>query len=109
MAAGKCSLYTSTFAHEEAVRNILKKAPDKFADLSMLMQQVDILPEPHPQWVIRAAQLPLAAKDAPVLAAALQGRYFCHRRLTRFRQSVRSGIGRGKFLTPADSLEAVGR
>ena len=44
-AAGKCSLCTSAFAHEEAVRNIQKKAPEKLADLIVLMKQVAILPE----------------------------------------------------------------
>lgn len=72
--AGKCALCTSAFAHEEAVRNIQKKVPDKLVELTTLRQQIDILPEPHPQWVTRAGQLPLARKDAPVLAAALQGK-----------------------------------
>jgi predicted nucleic acid-binding protein len=108
-AAGKCALCTSAFAHEEAVRNIRKKAPDKLADLSMLMQQVKILPEPHPKWVTWAAGLPLVWKDSPVLAAALQEkvdifvtgdrRDFAH----LFGQVV-EGV---KILTPADALEAV--
>jgi predicted nucleic acid-binding protein len=63
-AVGKCSLCTSVFAHEEAVRNMRKKAPDKLADMTMRMQQVVILSEPHPKWVILAERLPLAAKDA---------------------------------------------
>ena len=71
---GKCALCTSAFAHEEAIRNIQKKAPYRLAELTALMEQVDILPEPHPQLVIKAVRLPLAEKDAPVLAAALQGK-----------------------------------
>ena len=37
--AGKCTLCTSAFAHEEAVKNIRKKAPDKLADLTTLMKR----------------------------------------------------------------------
>lgn len=108
--AGKCALCTSAFAHEEAIRNIQKKAPDKLADLTTLMQQVDILPEPHPQWVIRAARLPLARKDAPVLAAALQGKVDIfvtgdRRDFGHLFGQVWEGV---KILTPADALEAVG-
>jgi len=108
-AVGKCALCTSAFAHEEAVRNIQKKAPDKLADLTMLIQQVDILPEPHPQRVIRAERLPLAGKDAPVLAAALQGKADVfvtgdRRDFGHLFGQVLEGV---KILTPADALDAV--
>ena len=108
-AAGKCSLCTSAFAHEEAVRNIHNKAPEKLADLTALMKQVDILPEPHPKWVTLAAGLPLATKDAPVLAAALQGKADIF--VTGDRRDFGHLFGRVlqgvKILTPADALEAV--
>jgi predicted nucleic acid-binding protein len=109
-ATGKCVLCTSAFAHEEAVRNIQKKASGKLADLTILMQQVDILPEPHPHWVIRAARLPLAAKDAPVLAAALQGKVDIF--VTGDRRDFGHLFGRVlegvKIFTPADALAAIG-
>jgi len=110
-ASGKGALCTSAFAHEEAFRNIQKKAPDKIADLTMLMQQVDILPEPHPLWVTRAERLPLAAKDAPVLAAALQGKVDIfvtgdRRDFGHLFGQVLEGV---KILTPVDALEAVVR
>jgi uncharacterized protein len=110
-AVGKCALCTSAFAHEEAVRNIHNKAPEKLADLTVLMKQVDILPEPHPQWVIRVARLPLSGKDAPVLAAALQGKVDIfvtgdRRDFGHLFGQVLEGV---KVLTPADALEAVGR
>lgn len=108
-AVGKCALCISAFAHEEAARNIQKKAPDKLADLTMLMQQVDILPEPHPQWVIQAARLPLAGRDAPVLAAALQGKADIF--VTGDRRDFGHLFGRVlhgvKILRPADTLEAI--
>jgi predicted nucleic acid-binding protein len=80
-------------------------------DLVTLMQHVDILPEPHPQWVIQAERLPLAAKDAPVLAAALQGKVDIF--VTGDRRDFGHLFGRVlegvKILTPADTLEAVTR
>jgi uncharacterized protein len=108
-AAGRCSLSTSAFAHEEAIRNIQKKAPEKLAELTTLMQQVDILPEPHPQWVNRVTRLPLAAKDAPVLAAALQGKvdFFVtgdRRDFGHLFGKVSEGV---KILTPANALAAI--
>ena len=108
-AAGKCSLCTSAFAHEEAVRNMRKKSPDKLADMTVLMQQVDILAEPHPQWVSRATRLPLAGKDAPVLAAALQGKVDIfvtgdRRDFGHLFGQVLQGV---RILTAADTLEAV--
>lgn len=108
-AVGKCALCTSAFAHEEALRNIQKKAPDKLAELNTLMQQVDILPEPHPQWINRAARLPLSSKDAPVLAAAFQGKVDIfvtgdRRDFGHLFGQVLEGV---KILTPADALEAV--
>jgi predicted nucleic acid-binding protein len=108
-AVGKCALCTSAFAHEEALRNIQKKVPDKLAELNTLMQQVDILPEPHPQWINRAARLPLSSKDAPVLAAAFQGKVDIfvtgdRRDFGHLFGQVLEGV---KILTPADALEAV--
>jgi predicted nucleic acid-binding protein len=108
-AAGRCVLITSAFAHEEAVRNIEKKAPDRLTDLIMLMEQVDIVPEPHPQWVLRAERLPLVSKDAPVLAAAFQGKADIF--VTGDRRDFGHLFGKTfesvKILTPADAFDAV--
>ena len=72
--AEKCTLCTSAFAHEEALRNIQKKAPDKMQNLKNLMIQLSMLPEANPEWVAWVERLPLTEKDAPVLAAAIQGK-----------------------------------
>jgi len=72
--SGRCTLCTSAFAHEEALRNIQKNAPDRLGELTVLMEQVGLLPEPFPAGTAWAEALPLACKDAPVLAAAIQGR-----------------------------------
>jgi uncharacterized protein len=109
--AGECVLCTSAFAQEEAARNLQKRAPDKLAELTVLLRQVVIIPEPHPQWVDRAARLPLAAKDAPVLAVALQGK------ADIFATGDRRDFGRlfgqsyegVKISTPAEALETICR
>lgn len=72
--SGRCTLCTSAFAHEEALRNLRKKAPDRLGELTVLMEQVGLLPEPFPEGTAWAEALPLARKDAPVLAAAIQGK-----------------------------------
>jgi uncharacterized protein len=108
-ATGRCFVCTSAFAHEETVRNILKKAPDKLADLTTLMQQTEILPEPHPGLIAWAAELPLARKDAPILAAALQGK--CDIFVTGDRHDFGHLFGQVlkgvKILTPADAFATV--
>jgi len=108
-AAGKCTLFTSAFAHEEAVRNISKKAPEKTADLEMLMQWVSILPEPRPQVVSAMERLPLAQKDAPVLAAAVQAKMdvFVTGDRRDFGHLYGQNVGTLKILTPGDTLKEV--
>ena len=109
--AGKCTLYTSAFAYEEAERNIQKKARDRRAELTRIMNQVGILSEPHPRWVVQMEKLPLAGKDAPVLAAAVQGKVDIfvtgdRRDFGHLFNRVLEGV---KILTPADTLRTVMR
>ena len=107
--AGKCDICTSAFAHEEALRNIQKKAPDKIPYLTALMQQVEILPEPHPKVITWTEKLPLTQKDAPVLAAAIQGRVDIfvtgdRRDFGHLFGQVLKGV---KILTPAETFAVV--
>ncbi len=69
--AGLCSLCTSAFALEEARRNLALKAPLKRSGLDCLVPLVALASEPSPERVAWAQGLPLAAKDAPVMAAAV--------------------------------------
>ena len=96
---------------EESFRNLHNKAPQKLADLTVLMKQVDILPEPQPKWITWSAALPLVQKDAPVLAAAIQGNVDIfvtgdRRDFGHLFGCVLLGV---KVLTPADALEVVVR
>ncbi len=70
-AAGYCSLHTSAFALEEARRNLAMKAPASLADLDHLFARLTVVPEPSPDKLRRAQDLPLAMKDAPIMAAAI--------------------------------------
>jgi predicted nucleic acid-binding protein len=69
--AGFCSLSTSAFALEEARRNLIMKASGKLPELDRLSTFVQIVPEPSPDKVQAAIELPLPLKDAPVMAAAV--------------------------------------
>ena len=71
--AGYCNLCTSAYALEEARRNIALKAPDILPVLERLSQHLSIVPEPLPDKVQWAQSLPLALKDAPIMAAAVSG------------------------------------
>lgn len=70
--AGNCELVTSEYAVDEARRNLTLKAEGKLQDLAVLLRQVRLVREPPPSRVAWAAELPLAYKDAPILAAAVE-------------------------------------
>ena len=70
--AGHCSLSTSAFALDEARRNLASKAPNHIPELDSLARLLVIVPEPKPDMVLWARQLSLPAKDAPIMAAAVQ-------------------------------------
>jgi len=69
--AGVCALCTSAFALEEARRNFALKAPAKLAGLEQLLPGILLVPEPAPERVRQAQELPLPPKDAPIMAAAV--------------------------------------
>jgi predicted nucleic acid-binding protein len=71
--AGHCSLVTSAFALDEARRNLAAKVPAAVEELAKLLPSLLIVPEPAPDLVRWALQLPLPVKDAPITAAAVQG------------------------------------
>jgi uncharacterized protein len=68
--AGYGTLLTSSFAAEEARRNIARKYPNDMGRLENLLQQCEVVPEGSPEqfaWVHEH----LPSKDAPILAAAV--------------------------------------
>ncbi len=69
--AGFCELCTSSFALEEARRNLALKAPSKLPNLESFHSHLTIVLEPSPNMVQWAHDLPLPLKDAPITAAAI--------------------------------------
>jgi Predicted nucleic acid-binding protein, contains PIN domain len=73
--AGGCDLVSSSYAIEEARRNVLAKHPERSGDLERLLKKVSPCREPSPAtvaWAVAQGQ----PKDAPILAAAVEAH--CH-------------------------------
>lgn len=69
--AGACELVASPYAIDEARRNIARKHPQRSTDLESLVARLVVCAEASAANVEWAAALPLQAKDAPILAAAV--------------------------------------
>ncbi len=68
---GYGTLMTSSFAVEEARRNVARKYPDAQRRLEVLLDECQIVPEGSANRVAWASDY-LPAKDAPILAAAVE-------------------------------------
>jgi predicted nucleic acid-binding protein len=71
--AGYTTLLTSSFATEEARRNVARKYPTALERLETLLDQCQVVPEGSAAQVAWASDH-LPAKDAPILAAAVAAR-----------------------------------
>lgn len=104
--AGVCSLLTSPHALEEARRNLRLKYPSALADLERLAAVGSVEPEAPSKDVAWALEQGLPLKDAPILAAAVQGR--CDVLVTGDRTHFGPLYGRRlrgvEVLSPADAL-----
>ena len=106
---GACELVSSPYAIDEARRNISRKFPGQSADLESLVTRLAVYVEATAANVAWAAAQPLPAKDAPILAAAVQAgadilvtgdkTEFGH----WFGQTLRGTV----VLLPADAIERV--
>ena len=90
--AGACSLVSSAHAIEEARRNIAARYPACLAELARLVAELEVCPEPRASTVAMAAREGLPAKDAPILAAAIDAG--CHILATGDRSDFGSLFGR---------------
>lgn len=70
--AGRCRLFTSPFAAEDARRNIAAKTPQRSGALERLLSLVTWTPEPSLQAVAATLDHGVPPKDGPILAAAIQ-------------------------------------
>lgn len=68
--AGYGTMLTSSFAAEEARRNVERKYPNALPRLEDLLSRCQLVPEGPPARIVWAHDL-LPAKDAPILAAAV--------------------------------------
>ena len=68
---GRYSIVTSAYAADEARRNLTLKAPAVLPVFEQLLGQITVVREPSCATVARMTKLPLAAKDAPIMAAAV--------------------------------------
>ena len=71
-AAGACELVSSSYAIDEARRNIARKYPERVPDLEALAASVVVCAEPTQDNIAWAGAQKLPPKDAPILAAAVQ-------------------------------------
>ena len=90
--AGACELVTSGYAVDEARRNIRVKHPRRSPDLELLLGRVELCREPSPATLAWAVGQRLPPKDAPILAAAVDGR--CHMLVTGDRTHFGALFGR---------------
>jgi len=106
---GFCRLATSRFAADEALRNIGRKAPSKKAQLERLIQTITVVPEPSPAAIEAVSDLPLPAKDLPILAAAAAAG--CPVLVTGDRRHFGALLGRTvhgvKTLSPRDAFHSL--
>jgi predicted nucleic acid-binding protein len=68
---GGCPLLASQLAFEEAERNLVRKAPGALERFSSVRQAVQVVVEPPVDLSLWAEAQGLPAKDAPILAAAV--------------------------------------
>ena len=68
---GGLLLTASSYAIDEATRNLALKFPDCIPDLEALTAHLVLFPEPSPAAVAGALEIGLPKKDAPILAAAI--------------------------------------
>jgi|SRR5690625_5111495 len=71
--AGRCTVFSSAFAFDEAERNIRSKRPAGLAAIVSFSRIVETVPEADVAMVAWAATH-VPAKDAPILAAAVAAR-----------------------------------
>jgi predicted nucleic acid-binding protein len=106
---GGITLLTSSYAAEEAVRNINLKFPACAPDLAALLERLVLGPEPASVLVGEAATTGLPQKDAPILAAAIaaDADVLVTGDRRHFGPLYGASVRRVLILPPADALRKV--
>ena len=71
VVAARHECWADGFVVEEARRNLVAKAPDRIAELAVLLARINVAPTQGRDAGLEAT-LPLPEKDRPVLAAAIR-------------------------------------
>ena len=104
--ANLCELVASSFATDEARRNLATKSPASLGALAALLRQMSLVGEPAPAFVATVSAAALPAKDAPILAAAAANR--CTVLVTGDRRHFGHLYGRSiagvRVATPSEAL-----
>ena len=98
---GKCLLLTSSYAVEEARRNL--SDPSQLDNLERLLQDIQIVPEADPSM---RCPVDLPEKDRPLLLAAIAAKadYFLTGDITHFGSFFGEKVGGVKICRPRDYL-----
>jgi uncharacterized protein len=102
-----CSLVSSAFAVDEAVRNLHAKRPSSVRQVDRLAAALTIQPEPTPPDVAWAAGQGLPPKDAPILAAAAHAALLVTGDRTHFGHLFGRSLRGVTIVLPADALSRV--
>ena len=96
----------------EVERNIIRKAPDKLENYRLILSLIDVQVVAAPSIeAVRAAEMYVAGKDAPIVAAAQQAEvdylvtYDRRHLIDPPEVAEKSGL---RIVTPAELLEALG-
>lgn len=100
------TLVASSYAVEEAVRNIHLKLPEYAAELASLLEGLVLGPEPASALVSAAKDCALPDKEVPILAAAIAARadVLVPGDRRHFGPLYRRSVHVVLILTPADAL-----
>lgn len=106
--AGLCTVVSSAFALDEALRNVRAKRPDDLEMLKTIETRLQVVPEPDPV-VVKWAGEHVPMKDAPILAAAVAAH--SDMLVTGDRRHFGTLYGltlkKVRVLTPRDALEEL--
>lgn len=107
--AGLLELTTSTFAVDEATRNMALKRPERTAHCARLAAELAFAPSPSTEHIAVAEVTGLPPKDVPILAAALpaDADLLVTGDRTHFGRLFGRSIGRLTVQRPADALSAI--
>ena len=104
-----CELIASSYAIEEARRNLAFKRVERLSEFARLTAALTICPEPSKEYIEWALAQGLGRKDAPILAAAAQAKadLLVTGDRTDFGHLYRRILRGVEVLPPAEALDRI--